>query len=351
MRKLRRLWKALEAPYGVVGVRAHLAQVLGEDLSFAEPLLRRLPQPSEVYPCPYPGGPGCPRRVIHRRDGSIVAVCGCDPAECDEVPLQPEDTVAYELDGKRVCSHLAGILKYVAAGVRVSAVRQLWNAGSVAVGGKQRQQVFLALVSDRQQLRSVVDHLVASFDGAFILLVPTLRFCDAMMEQALRARSARLLALEEIVQASNGNRLTAPLSLGELLASDAPAGRALMHGPAVVRFNTPAGCSWGDIEIRFLDGHTVSVRAGDRREVFNYTQMGMASKKNAGPTVLWGLLQQLAENRGTLAWRSAGADRRNPKRIERLGKALKAFFGLAEGPFHKYEKKTGWRAKFRVLPE
>jgi len=304
-----------------------------------------------VYPCPYPGGPGCPRRVIHRRDSSIVAVCGCDPAECDEVPLQPEDIVAYELDGKLVGTHLAGILKYVAAGVRVPSSRQLWNAGSVTVGGRQRQQVFLALVSNRQQLRSVVDHLVASFDRAFILLVPTLRFCDAMVEQALRARSARLLALEDIVQASNGNQLAAPVSLGELLASDSSVRRAGVREPAVVRFNTPPGCSWGDIEIRFLDGHTVSVRAGEEREVLNYTQMGMASQKDAGPTVLWGLLRQLAENRGTLAWRSAGADRKNPKRIERLGKVLKAVFGLAESPFHKYEKKTGWRAKFRILPE
>lgn len=204
MRKLRRLWKALEAPYGVVGVCAHLAQVFGEELSFAEPFLRRLPEPSEVYPCPYPGGPGCPRRVIHRRDGSIVAVCGCDPAECDEVPLQPEDIVAYELAPGLVSKSLARVLGFTASPCKLAGRHDIWNAGFFTDGGAARLPVFLVLAASRRGLQSAIDHLLAEYDSAFIVLVPTLRFVDASLDKRLQRRQSKLIVLENALVAVDG---------------------------------------------------------------------------------------------------------------------------------------------------
>ena len=77
MTSLRRFWRALERPYGLCGVTAELRRLIGPELPAVAPLLRPLPVGSETYPCPTPGGDGCPRRVVMRGDGQLVALCGC----------------------------------------------------------------------------------------------------------------------------------------------------------------------------------------------------------------------------------------------------------------------------------
>ena len=119
----------------------------------------------------------------------------------------------------------------------------------------------------------------------------------------------------------------------------------------VRRFPTPPGSTWSDLEMRFIDGHVLSVKIGDQKAVLNYAQMDMANRKNANPTVQWKLLQDMAEGRGILNWKSPAADRKNQKRIENLGKNLKAFFQIGDSPFHVYQPSVGWRAKFVISPE
>jgi hypothetical protein len=99
----------------------------------------------------------------------------------------------------------------------------------------------------------------------------------------------------------------------------------------MVFFETPAEATWGQVEIRFKDSHTVSVRVGDAHGVFHYAQMGMASRKNSKPTRQWDLLEAFAGGRGTLTWESSDASRKNQKRRELLAKDLRAFFRHLQG--------------------
>jgi hypothetical protein len=129
MVKLQKLWTALEAPYGVAGVRADLARLLGDELRFAEPFLRRLPDPSETYPCPQLGWSGCPRRVITHPDGRIVAFCGCDPPACETLSLRPEDVVRYELDTGLLCKFLGRTLGFSVSQTKLSGRHGVWSVG------------------------------------------------------------------------------------------------------------------------------------------------------------------------------------------------------------------------------
>ena len=45
-------------------------------------------------------------------------------------------------------------------------------------------------------------------------------------------------------------------------------------------------------------------QAKTERRVCNYTQMGMANRKNGEPTLQWALLRAFAEERGVLDWDS-----------------------------------------------
>ena len=116
-------------------------------------------------------------------------------------------------------------------------------------------------------------------------------------------------------------------------------------------FSTPTNAEWTDVQIRFLDGHKVSVRVKENRGVFNYTQMGMANERNGEPTYQWDLLRSLADERGILTWESEHADRKLKKRKQLLGDKLKAFFGLDGDPFNLTKDRKGWKSRFMISPE
>jgi hypothetical protein len=116
-------------------------------------------------------------------------------------------------------------------------------------------------------------------------------------------------------------------------------------------FPTPAGALWEDVVIRFKDGHTVSIKVKSARGVFNYTQMGMANKKNGEPTVQWNLLRTFSNEHGVLDWSSKEADQRNQKRREILATNLRGFFRIEGDPFRLTDDGKGWQARFEILPE
>lgn len=348
MTKLKRLWPALELPHLLRGVRAHVRLFLGGEMPLALGFFRTLRELSDTYPCPTPGGEGCPRRVVRRANGDIVAVCGGSPKECDTIPLRPEDLLVYEFDPKRFSDRLAQSFEFRLACEPLRDNGDVWQAGFLPNGARNGRPVFLILNSGGSRFAPAVDHLLGRLEQPFVVLAPTIRAADATLHEHLRRRAAALVSLEDSIVCSEGKlAAVAPLTrlLGETIepAPDAAA-------PDLVPF-APPGTTWADVEIRFLDGHTVSVTAGEKREVKAFAEMRMVNRKNGNPTVQWALLQALAEKAGTMNWRNPAADRKNQKRIEILGRNLKAFFGLAEAPFHEYRPGIGWRAKFKILPE
>lgn len=60
----------------------------------------------EEYPCPKPGGPGCPMQVIECENGSLDAVCGNEPAECPDMHLALEDVEVLGVVPARLCEAL-----------------------------------------------------------------------------------------------------------------------------------------------------------------------------------------------------------------------------------------------------
>ena len=116
-------------------------------------------------------------------------------------------------------------------------------------------------------------------------------------------------------------------------------------------FPTPKGATWGDVTIRFVDGHTVAVSVGDGWIRCNYTQMGMVNKKNGHFTKQWKLLQKFAESKGEIDWNSPYANDRVKKQKQELSKHLRNFFCMDDDPIEYVKKDKGYRCRFRILPE
>src|SRR5215468_4197756 len=93
-------------------------------------------------------------------------------------------------------------------------------------------------------------------------------------------------------------------------------------------FPTPPQATWGDLRMRFLDGHTVSVPVGGVSATLSYQEMGMRDHRSQKPTLQWELLREFASGRGRLALSRKGVERLNQKRRENLARDLKAFFRI-----------------------
>jgi hypothetical protein len=161
---------------------------------------------------------------------------------------------------------------------------------------------------------------VATTDGAFILLAPSTQLIPAAAEDLLKRKNAMFLPLADVIDVVDGGSFKAVPRCEDLFAEfrsrSVPQADA---APSMVFFPTLADAEWKNVTIRFVDGHTVSVKVKDQT--------------------------------GTLTWGSSGADRRNQKRRENLADDLRAFFRLDGDPFEYVEDVKGWRARFTVMPE
>lgn len=116
-------------------------------------------------------------------------------------------------------------------------------------------------------------------------------------------------------------------------------------------FPTPAGAKWEDVRIRFVDGHTVSIKVQSVAKTCGYVEMGIVDRRNAQPTKQWELLRSLAEGHGVLTWTSRDADRKNQKRREQLARNLREFFRIEGEPIVLTDDRQGWKTAFVLEPD
>jgi len=254
MKKLKRLWRTFEEPYGIRGVREHWRQYVGAELDAISPFLRSLKEPAVTYPCPRIGGDGCPRGVVIHAPDDIVAVCRSHPKECDPIKLKPADIIEYEFDWRRFCGFLSELFGLVSVGEPLRAQRGIWHVGTWAVSATDHRPVFLVATSSRAQFDGAVGVLLISYQGLFVVLAPTPRFTGGTATEGLRQRGAALLAIEDIVLLSDEGRLVGAGALPQLLTGgerQVPAGEA--HSNVFRREQDVWAISFGGRIIRLKD--------------------------------------------------------------------------------------------------
>ena len=342
-----RLWQALEAMPGPSAVLAEWRRLAGAELDFLTPYLQPRQRLAASYPRLVGGEPTYPYEVVEHGPDDFVGIC---PETEDRIVLTRNDLIVYELDWPLLLADIAAALKIERRTTDPDELPPLTRlVGDYQPTAGYSFPAYLTVPLESRSLTSAVCMLVSTSDDALILLTPTRHRLRLDAQQILERKQCCFLPLEDSLAATGPRQWQATDAAVQALRDFTG-----LHIPSTetangaVFFPTPAGIGWSDVVIRFVDGHSVSVAAGEITRTFHYAQMGMADGRNAKPTRQWELLRAFAQGYGVLTWKSRDADRRNQKRREYLARDLKAFFRIDGEPIVLTDDGKGWRTVFRI---
>jgi len=351
--RLRRMWQVLERVPGLSELACVWKELAQHEYDQLNTFLRPTQKLSDTYPCPSMGGNECPRKVITHGENDIVAVCGNSPPECDPVRLQRSDLVIYEFDINKCLSAIATEMGLRPEISKVDGGNSTWCIGKHYPLAGYSFKVFVVIPEDRLDVEKSLSIIAAQESKPFILYVSTKDvFCDSL--KIVEKFKVGVLYLEDIFAWDTLKGLSAMGTPDDILRTF---NSNVLPSPddcasTMVHFNTPPDAKWEDLQITFLDGHTVSVRVKDVAGTFNYTQMGMSDRRTTKPTKQWELLRCFANEPGKIMdWNSQKADRKNQKRREKLAGDLRRFFRIDGDPIKLTEDKSGWEPRFVLIPD
>jgi hypothetical protein len=205
--KLKHLWCALENTPGLLAIPAVWRNACGADFGLIEASLRPTSKLSGSYPCPYPNGHGCPRRIVEY-DDQIAATCQDAHRICKDLSLTAKDVVLHELN-------LDGLMKPIleTVGIRNPQMqpraRGVWNVGLSRRRSSLNQPSFLLIFTEPHGLQSAVRSLLLEVAGPFLVVAPTNRHRSGTLQERLQARGVGYIALEEQVVVDDQGRFAA----------------------------------------------------------------------------------------------------------------------------------------------
>lgn len=171
---------------------------------------------ANAFPCPYPSGEGCPRRVVDHGANEFVAVCGESPARCDRVSITRADLLVQRLDLPRLCKEIATCLCLESSPHLKTSATDTWLLGTSRSSAATWQPVHLALPDSDEAFSHAVAELAMVAEGPFLLLTPTSHRTNVRALELLRRRNAQYLTLEELVAFSDRGELVALKSVHEV---------------------------------------------------------------------------------------------------------------------------------------
>lgn len=348
MQPLEKLWRALENIPGAMAVQAEWQRQLGSDFDRVATFLRPTDELAACFPVLHDSA-ALPYTVVQHGPDDFVGV----PADGGAtITLSKSDLLIYRLDHRRLHRSIATALDFEFGGAAVDGAPFTSRIATYRPFAGFCFPVYLALPLESADLLRAVQVISSHSDQPFVLIAPTARRLRPPCEALLKARKACFLALDESIMADSSNQWAATPEARQQLGAfrDAVVPQVTKQDGAVF-FPTPPNVSWTDLRIKFIDGETVSIKAGAAAGTFAYSQLGMADRRHARPTKQWELLRSFAQGYGTLTWESPAADRRNQKRRERLAQDLKKFFRIDGEPILPTDDAKGWRTVFQLQPD
>ncbi len=348
MKPLQKLWRAIESIPGAMAVQAEWQRQLGSDFNLVATLLRPTDELAACFPA-LDDPAALPYTVVPHGPDDFVGVAADGGAT---LTLSKSDLLIYRLDHRRLHAGVATVLGFEHGESRLDGASFTSRIASYRPFAGFCFPVYLALPLESAELLQAAQAISSQCDEPFILMAPTARRLRPPCEVLLKARKACFLALDEAIVADSSKKwAVTPEARQRLQAFRDSVIPQVTKQDGTVFFPTPANVTWSDVRIKFIDGETISIKAGTAAGTFVYAQMGMADGRHARPTKQWELLRSFAQSYGVLTWRSPAADRRNQKRRERLAQDLKNFFRIDGEPILPTDDAKGWRTVFQLEPD
>jgi hypothetical protein len=115
-----------------------------------------------------------------------------------------------------------------------------------------------------------------------------------------------------------------------------------------VRFPTPKGVKWEDVDIVLLSPEEVMISVGSVVQKFSFASIGLADVRHENkPRTEWRMLRTYAENPEPDAYYKLPARRGLKTDISRFRGWLKGFFGIAGDPLKPF-KPARWLPRFKI---
>jgi hypothetical protein len=327
MRKLHRLWRALENQQSLAAERLEWRRLLGDEWPIVEPLFCQTGSLVERVWCPSPSGVDCPRRVIHHDSGRIVAVCCDDPRSCDTISLTLDDIVVLELDVRRLAHALAAPLG-VKAAPRWIREPDILHLGMHQVAAGQGLPVVLLWTRTPDQAGRAIEVLIHTTDAPFAVATPTGRFVGAESRARIRQAGGMHVPLSDMLGADDHGTLVGQHAPDDIFAPV----RQSVTPARELAWVLPPDARWEELVIDFVERDVVNIRFRGQTRRLEPEQLDMKNRKNGRPTLQWILMQQMALGGGQLAWSNPGATTRVKKQKQELSNKLKAAFGVEGDP-------------------
>jgi hypothetical protein len=182
------IWPALET--GTNAIPSVWRERIGAQFdTVRNAFLQSKPEPAQYFHC---RKCGCAHQVTIHAPGDIVAVCTCDPWNCDELMLTAADIEILELNWAKLARALCKAfgLNARTADLGLHNTRQIgsWSADAVPV--------ILTIQRERHDFQHVVAVLAARLRTKFILLGPTTENLDATSQELLTNVGAEFFSLQ-----------------------------------------------------------------------------------------------------------------------------------------------------------
>lgn len=214
---MSRLWPALEDLPGAAAVESVWHRRIGDDFATLRGrLMQTRGTPARSFPCPRECG--CAHEVVRHSDGRIVAVCRCEPWNCEDLALSEADLVIHQPNWAKLCRGLAGAMGFDAkpGSFKLQGTMEIGTFSSAAV------PVVLTVQHSRSEFQRVVAVVAALLRDPFILLAPTSRFVDAHCKELLAGCRAGFFDLESHISLTAQGNLQARKRAAELFARFMP---------------------------------------------------------------------------------------------------------------------------------
>jgi hypothetical protein len=262
--RLIAFWEILETNFPLGGLRRHLGELVGEDVvrALEDAGVLKYLRVADRYPCPRPGGEGCPRHVVELDDGSYEAVCGNDPPECPDFPLKKEDLAFLAVVPDELSAAVAKVLQIRAAVEVLPGRRHVFRVGSFIPEAGIKHIIYLAARCNERDYGECLDALKVHAAGqTFAVLVPTERFISEETRRSLASVAAPVIALVDAIDLSDAGltALVDPLKLFGAIGRHGPG--PLATAPSVVARallrSAGGSAKWHDLDQGAYD-HLVS---------------------------------------------------------------------------------------------
>jgi hypothetical protein len=198
MRKLAKLWRALETIPGLCDVPAYWEHICGEDFPLVRPHLRPTDDFGARYPCPHPRNAECPRRIVDYEDGTFAARCRHSERLCSNLEIPPKEALIHELDVEGLIRPLADLLCVRYQQLRPRS-RSIWEAGLSTSQPTRNQPVFLLVAATADNFVNGLRQVLLDSSGAFVAIAPTSSYLTVDLQQSLFRRQCQFVSMEDRV--------------------------------------------------------------------------------------------------------------------------------------------------------